>query len=185
MAKATQAKPRFFKTPAAFRAWLRTHHKTKDELLVGYYKKHTGKPSMTWPESVAEALCFGWIDGIRRRVDDDAYSIRFTPRRKTSVWSAVNVRLMAELESAGKMTAAGRAIFAARPDPEFPGYSYDAKRLREFRKNKAAWKFFEAQAPSYRRTARHWVMSAKREETRDRRLATLIEKSAAGLRVYG
>lgn len=191
MAKAKQAKPRFFKAPAAFRAWLQKHHKSKDELLVGYYKKHTGKPSMTWPESVAEALCFGWIDGIRRRVDDEAYTIRFTPRRKSSAWSAVNVRMMAELEAAGKMTLAGRSIFAARKDPEDPGYSYeardsdfDAKRLREFKKHKAAWRFFEAQAPSYQRTARHWVMSAKRDETRDRRMATLIEKSAVGSRVY-
>lgn len=186
-----QTPPRFFKAPAAFRAWLKKHHKTKDELLVGYYKKHTGKPSMTWPESVAEALCFGWIDGIRRRVDDEAYTIRFTPRRKGSVWSAVNVKLMAELEAAGKMTAAGRAIFKARPDPDHPGYSYetrdselDAGRLRAFKKHKAAWKFYSSQAPSYQRTACHWVMSAKREETRDRRLAKLIEASEAGRRVY-
>ncbi len=186
-----QIRPRFFKSPAAFRAWLKKHHKTKDELLVGYYKKHTGKPSMTWSESVAEALCFGWIDGIRRRVDDEAYTIRFTPRRKTSAWSAVNVKMMAALEAAGKMTPAGRVIFRARKDPKDPGYSYesrdsefDAKRLKIFKRNKAAWRFFEAQAPSYQRTARHWVMSAKRDETRDRRLAMLIEKSEGGSRVY-
>ncbi|MCB9855207.1 MAG: YdeI/OmpD-associated family protein [Phycisphaerales bacterium] len=188
----TKTPIRFFRSPAAFRAWLTKNHKTADELIVGFYKKHTGKPSMTWPESVAEALCFGWIDGIRRRVDDESYSIRFTPRRKGSVWSAINVKMMAELEAAGKMTHAGRAIFAARPDPTHPGYSYeardsdlDAKRLREFKKNKAAWGFFSSQAPSYQRTARHWVMSAKRDETRDRRLAKLIETSAAGRRVYG
>lgn len=189
---AKQQRPRFFKSPAAFRLWLTKNHKTADELIVGFRKKHTGRPSMTWPESVAEALCFGWIDGIRRRVDDESYTIRFTPRRKGSVWSAVNVKMTAELEAAGKMTAAGRAIFAARPDPAHPGYSYEARdgelnarRLREFRKNKAAWKFFTSQAPSYQRTARHWVMSAKREETRDRRLAKLIETSAAGHRIYG
>ncbi len=183
---------RFFKSPSTFRTWLRKHHKTAGELHVGYYKKHTGKPSLTWPESVAEALCFGWIDGIRRTIDDESYMIRFTPRRGGSKWSAVNVRLIAELESAGKMAAAGRAAFAARPDPEDTGYTHeqldselDAKLLRAFKKHKAAWKFFEAQPAGYRRKARYWVMSAKRDETRGRRLARLIEKSAAGLRVYG
>ncbi|HRW56026.1 MAG TPA: YdeI/OmpD-associated family protein [Phycisphaerae bacterium] len=184
-------RPSFFKTPAAFRAWLKKRHKTKDELLVGYYKKHTGKPSMTWPESVAEALCFGWIDGIRRSIDDTSYMIRFTPRRKTSRWSAVNVRMMAELEAAGKMTAAGRAIFQARKDPADAGYAtkhhdaeFDKPRIAAFRKHKAAWKFFHAQPPGYQRRIRHWIMSAKRDETRDKRLATLIEKSAAGERLF-
>lgn len=184
------AKPKFFNSPAAFRARLRKHHKTADELLVGFHKKHTDKPSMTWPESVAEALCFGWIDGVRRRIDDEAYSIRFTPRRRGSKWSAVNVKMYHELEKSGRMTAAGRKAFAARPDPTDGGYSYedrrselDDKRLGAFKKRKAAWRFFEAQPPGHRRTVCHWVMSAKREETRDRRLAKVIEASAAGKRL--
>jgi len=179
------------KTAGQWRAWLQEHHETKQELWLVFYKKSTGKVSLTYENAIQEALCFGWIDGIRRRVDDEAYTIRFTPRRKGSVWSAVNVKLMAELEAAGKMTAAGRAIFMARPDPDHPGYSYetrdselDAGRLRAFKKHKAAWKFYSSQAPSYQRTACHWVMSAKREETRDRRLAKLIEASEAGRRVY-
>lgn len=185
------SQPRFFKSPAAFRVWLKKNHKTADELIVGYYKKNTGKASITWPESVAEALCFGWIDSIRRTVDDESYSVRFTPRRPKSRWSAVNIRMVAELEKAGKMTAAGRKAFEARPKSEEKGYSVkdfdgelDKKRLIAFKKNKKAWKFFEAQPPGYQRMARHWVMSAKREDTRDRRLAKLIESSAAGKRVY-
>ena len=173
-----------------FRAWLKKNHRSAKELHVGYYKKHTDRPSITWPESVAEALCYGWIDGIRHRIDDESYMIRFTPRRRESVWSAINVRMMAELEAAGKMTAAGRSIFEARSDPKDSGYTYeqldgefDASHLRAFKRNKAAWKFFEAQPPGYRRKARYWVMSAKREETRDRRLAKLIDESASGVRL--
>ncbi len=183
-------KPTFFKTSAAFRAWLRTNHKKADELIVGYHKRHTEKPSMTWPESVAEALCYGWIDGIRRRLDDDRYTIRFTPRRKGSDWSAVNVRMVAQLEAAGKMRQAGRAAFEARPDPQSKGYTsgprdatLDDGRRREFKKHKAAWAFFEAPPPGYRRTALGWVMAAKKEETKDRRLAKLIQASAAKTRV--
>ena len=183
-------KPTFFKSPAAFRAWLRTNHKKVDELIVGYYKRHTGEPSMTWPESVAEALCYGWIDGIRRRLDDDRYTIRFTPRRKASGWSAVNVRMIATLEAAGKMRQVGRAAFEARPDPKSKGYTYrtkdgrfDDKRLRAFKKNKPAWAFFEAQPPGYRGTAVHWVMAAKKEVTKDRRLAKLVQASAAKTRL--
>lgn len=184
-------KPVFFDSPDAFRAWLRVNHKKSDELLVGFYKRHTGKPSMTWPESVAEALCYGWIDGIRRRVDDDVYTIRFTPRRKGSKWSAINVKMMAELEAAGKMRKAGRDAFNARPDPSDHGYSYerekaplDAVRLARLEKNKSAWAFFASLPPGYRKLMAHWVMSAKKEETRDRRLARLIEASAAGKRIY-
>ncbi len=185
-------KPKFFKSPAEFRRWLKSHHKSADELQVGYYKKHTGKPSMTWPESVTEALCFGWIDGIRRSIDDERYMIRFTPRRRNSVWSAINVKMMAELEASGRMTAAGRAIFEARRDSESSGYTYeqldgefDAERLRAFKKNKAAWKFFQSQPPGYQRKARYWVMSAKREETRDRRLSKLVESCAEQKRIVG
>lgn len=184
------AKPRFFACPAAFRAWLKANHKKAPELIVGYYKKHTGKPSMTWPESVAEALCYGWIDGLRRGLDDERYTIRFTPRRARSTWSAVNIRMVAELEAAGRMTAAGRAVFNARPNPESKGYSYqkreadlDAASVRTFKKNKAAWNFFEAQPPSYRKKMAWWVVFAKQAETRARRLQKLILACSAGKRL--
>jgi len=184
------AKPRFFASPVAFRAWLKANHKKAAELIVGYHKKHTGKPSLTWPESVAEALCYGWIDGIRRSLDEDRYTIRFTPRRTRSTWSAVNIRMVAELEAAGKMTAAGRAVFNARPDPESKGYTatrkdgaLDDANVRTFKKNKAAWKFFEAQPPGYRKNVSWWIVTAKQAETRERRLKKLIELSANGKRL--
>jgi uncharacterized protein YdeI (YjbR/CyaY-like superfamily) len=145
---------------------------------------------MTWAESVAEALCYGWIDGIRRRLDDDRYTIRFTPRRKGSKWSAVNVRMVVELEKSGKMRKAGRDAFRARPDPESRGYGYerivlsfDAARKRTFKKNNRAWAYFESQPPGYRRLMQNWVMSAKKDETKDRRLAELIDCSAANTRI--
>jgi uncharacterized protein YdeI (YjbR/CyaY-like superfamily) len=181
--------PVFFATPADFRAWLEANHESSAELLVGYYKKGSGKPSITWPESVDQALCFGWIDGVRRSLGDDAYTIRFTPRRPRSVWSAVNVKRAAELIELGQMTPAGMAAFEARTERRSGIYSYeqardaaalDAGQEREFRANPAAWEWFQAQAPSYRRGAIWWVVSAKREETRRRRLAALIEDSAAG-----
>ncbi len=185
--------PHFFETPAAMRAWLEINHREAKELHVGYHRRHAvgeGTPSLTWPESVAEALCFGWIDGVRRTLDGDRYVIRFTPRRPESKWSAVNIRLMAELEAANRMTDAGRAVFEARKDPGSPGYTtqkkvgaLDEARLAKFRRNEAAWAFFEAQPPGYRNDAAWWVMQAKREETRDRRLARLIERSAAGERI--
>lgn len=185
------AKPRFFASPTAFRAWLKANHKKAPELIVGYYKKHTGRPSMTWPQSVAEALCYGWIDGIRRSLDDERYTIRFTPRRARSTWSAVNIRLVAELEAAGKMTAAGRAVFIARPDPDSMGYTHqkreaslDAASIKTFKKNKTAWEFFEAQPPSYRKKMAWWIVAAKQAETRGRRLKKVIEISEEGKRVY-
>ena len=180
--------PHYFETPNAWRAWLQRHHATTDELRVGFYKSHivrTGKRSITWPESVAEALCFGWIDGIRKSLDGDRYTIRFTPRRPTSKWSAVNIRLMDELEAAGKMTDAGRAVFQARKDPESKGYKAQKKvgkldrvRMEQFKKNKAAWAFFRAQPPGYQSKLAWWVMQAKQDETRDRRLHKLIAISA-------
>lgn len=181
--------PVFFETPAALRRWFRKNHRSADELIVGYFKKHAvdkGQRSITWPESVAEALCFGWIDGIRRTLDGDRYTVRFTPRRPRSRWSAVNIRLMAELEAAGKMTAAGRAVFEARPDPDSPGYTasipknvrLDAACERKFKRQRAAWKFYQAQPPGYRRRMEFWIMQAKRSETRDRRLQQLIDASA-------
>lgn len=184
------AKTRFFASPAAFRLWLKANHKKAPELIVGYYKKHTRKPSMTWPESVAEALCYGWIDGIRRSLDDERYTIRFTPRRARSTWSAVNIRMVAELEATGRMTAAGRAVFNARPNPESKGYSHQKREadlnavcIKSFKKNKAAWAFFEAQPPSYRKRMAWWVVAAKQPETRKRRLQKLILSCRAGKRL--
>jgi uncharacterized protein YdeI (YjbR/CyaY-like superfamily) len=178
---------RFFASPEEWRAWLEEHHDTEAEVLVGYWKRGTGRPSLTWPESVDEALCFGWIDGVRRRIDDERYCIRFTPRRPRSRWSDVNVARVAELEREGRMRPAGRAAFAART--EEGTYSYerqqreaalDDARERRLRADAAAWAYFSAQPPGYRRAVVHWVMSAKREETRDRRLAQLVECSAQG-----
>jgi len=178
--------PVFFASPAEFRAWLETHHQSAGEVLVGFHRKATGRPTLTWPESVDEALCFGWIDGVRRRIDDARYTIRFTPRRPASRWSAVNVARVAELDAEGRMRPAGLAAFERRR--EHAGYSYEDRAAveldeayeRELRGNAEAWRWFAAAPPSYRRAAIHWVMSAKREETRRRRLARLVEASAAG-----
>lgn len=181
------SKPRYFKSPEAFRAWLARHHASKDELLVGYYKVATGRPSMTWSESVDQALCFGWIDGIRRRVDDERYSIRFTPRRPGSKWSDVNLKKVAKLKRAGLMAPAGLAAFEKRIVGRRAGYAYEenikpfpAAMLREFRAHGEAWSFFREQAPSYRKKVTHWVTSAKQEATRERRLRKLIEACAKG-----
>ncbi len=178
---ASAAKPRFFKTPTEFRAWLAKHHAMAAELLVGFHKKGSGKPSITWPESVDEALCVGWIDGIRRRIDDDSYSIRFTPRRPGSIWSAVNTRRVAVLTREGRMLEAGLAAFKARDAKKTAIYSYERETAtfplafeKAFRANATAWGHFNAAAPSYRRLAAYWVTTAKQEETRQRRLATLI-----------
>ena len=179
-------KPTFFATPAAFAAWLKKHHKTAPELLVGFYKKDSGKPSITWPESVDEALCFGWIDGVRRSVNAEAYSIRFTPRRATSNWSAVNIGRVAELTKQGRMRAAGLAAFARRTAKKSVVYSYEQKEPlgldpayeKRFRANRKAWAFFSAQANWYRRNGVRWIMTAKAEETRLRRLQQLIDTSA-------
>ncbi len=180
-------KPRFFKTPADFRAWLSKNHLRVDELLVGFYKKSSGKPSITWPESVDEALCAGWIDGIRRRIDEESYSIRFTPRRNGSIWSLVNTKRVALLTAEGRMLENGLKAFAARDEKKTGVYSFERKAaefppayLKPFRANAKAWAFFTAQGDYYKRLATYWVTSAKQEETRLRRLATLIEKSANG-----
>ncbi len=183
-------KPTFFKTPADFRSWLEKHHARADELLVGFYKKESGKPSITWPESVDEALCFGWIDGIRRRIDDISYSIRFTPRRRGSIWSNVNTKRVAELIKEKRMRPAGEKAFEAR-DPKKTGiYSFEretatlpAEFEKAFRANTKAWKFWEAQPPGYKRLAAYFVTSAKQTETRRRRLDVLIRDSAKGLRL--
>ena len=184
-------KPRFFATPDEFRAWLEGNHESESEVVVGFHKKHTGLPSLTWTESVREALCFGWIDGVRRRIDGDSYSIRFTPRSPGSNWSVVNVRHAEELTRAGRMRPAGIEAFEARTSDTTGVYTYEnrhkARLEREqearFRANEQAWKFFQAQPPGYRQTAIFWVVSAKREETRARRLATLIDDSAHRRRI--
>lgn len=182
--------PRFFATAARFRAWLEAHHETAKELLVGFRKKHTGKPSLTWHEAVGEALCFGWIDGVRTGIDEHRYTIRFTPRRATSIWSAVNIKRVGELESEGRMRDPGRAAFARRRENRSGQYSYEQRptELVEpyrsiFRQQRAAYRFFEAQAPSYRRACIWWIVSAKLETTRAKRLERLIEDSAAGRRL--
>jgi uncharacterized protein YdeI (YjbR/CyaY-like superfamily) len=182
-------RPRFFKTAAEFRAWLDKNHDRATELHVGLRKKHSRKPSITYSEAVDEALCFGWIDGVTRRVDDESYMIRFTPRRPGSQWSTINVQRVEQLTKRRKMRKAGRAAFEAR-DPAKHGYSYEdgPRKLsrvyeRELEATPKAWDFFTAQPAGYKRLASYWVMSAKKEETRRRRLATLIEDSAAGRRL--
>ena len=182
------AEPTFFATPADFRAWLEANHDTAAALLVGFYKKSTGRPSITWAESVDQALCFGWIDGIRRSLGDEAYTIRFTPRRTRSTWSAVNIRHVEELTRLGLMRPSGLRAFEARTDGNSGIYSYEQRNEAkfteaheaQFRATPEAWAFFEARPRSYRQAAIRWVESAKREETRERRLATLIEDSASG-----
>jgi uncharacterized protein YdeI (YjbR/CyaY-like superfamily) len=180
--------PTFFATPAEFRAWLERHHDSATELLVGFHKRGSGRPSMTWQESVDQALCFGWIDGVRRRIDDTSYSIRFTPRKPRSTWSAVNVKRMKELIEQGLVAPAGMAAFERRADDRTAIYSYEQRHSAQLEADQQqrleadgkAHAFFESQPPSYRRAAIHWVTSAKRPETRERRLAQLIECSAAG-----
>ena len=184
-------KPRFFATPALFRAWLLEHHRSTHELIVGFYKKSTGKPSLTWPESVDEALCVGWIDGIRRSLGPEAYSVRFTPRKPTSIWSRINVDNVERLKKAGRMQPAGLRAYAARTAERTGVYSFERAqeaRLtddeeRSLRANRKAAAFLDAQPPWYRRTSFHWIASAKRDETRARRLAQLIKDSAAGRRI--
>ncbi|MEP6956697.1 MAG: YdeI/OmpD-associated family protein [Chthoniobacterales bacterium] len=180
--------PIFFATPAAFRDWLGKEHASAAEQWVGFYKVGSSKPSITWPESVDEALCVGWIDGIRKRIDEVSYKVRFTARKRGSTWSAVNIARVAELTRAGRMQPAGLAAFQARTEAKSVIYAYeqgrdatlDAAGEAEFRKRTRAWKFFEAQPPWYRRTATWWVISAKRPETRAKHLATLIADSGAG-----
>jgi uncharacterized protein YdeI (YjbR/CyaY-like superfamily) len=185
------AEATFFSTPDEFRAWLEAHHDIESELWVGYYKKATGKPSMTWSEAVDEALCFGWIDGKRQRIDEERHRQRFTPRRPQSNWSAINIAKIADLRAEGRMTPAGEAAFAARREDRSAVYSYerrheaafDAEQEATFRDDEAAWAWFCDQSPSYRQTATFWVVSAKRPETRAKRLATLVECSADGRRI--
>lgn len=176
--------PKFFKNPGAFRAWLQKNHSTRTELWVGYWKKSTGRPTITWQESVDEALCFGWIDGIRKSIDAERYANRFTPRRRGSVWSAVNERRAAELLKSGRMRAAGRKAFEARDPQKTVVYQYelDPALLASFTANRTAWTFFEAQPPGYRKRLIWRVMSARQHDTRLRRLGEVIALCAAGRR---
>ena len=184
-------KPTFFPRPEDFRRWFEAHHESEKELLVGFYRKGSGKPSITWPQSVDEALCFGWIDGVRRTIDEESYSIRFTPRKATSNWSAVNVKRIGELMAEGLVAPAGQRAFEKRTDKKTGRYSYEQRHEieldpvfeKELRKNAAAWRYFQAEAPWYRRLVVYRTMTAKREETRWKRLCELIEACAAGRRM--
>jgi uncharacterized protein YdeI (YjbR/CyaY-like superfamily) len=175
----------FFETAGEFAAWLEKHGAAKLELVVGYYKRGTGRAGMSWPESVDAALCFGWIDGVRKRIDEHSYQIRFTPRKPQSIWSAINVERVRVLTRAGRMREAGLKAYSHRREKRTKIYSYEQEKAatleageeRRFRKAKAAWKFFEAQPPGYRRLVIWRIVSAKRPETRERRLAALIEAS--------
>jgi uncharacterized protein YdeI (YjbR/CyaY-like superfamily) len=182
--------PTFFATPEELRAWLEEHHESERELLVGFHKKGSGRPSITWPQSVDQALCFGWIDGVRRSIDAESYSIRFTPRQARSTWSAVNVKRVGELSAEGLMHPAGLAAFERRTADRTGIYSHEREQAklepeqeRAFKADAAAWAWFQAQPPWYRRTATHWVISAKREATRQRRLEQLIADCAAGVTI--
>jgi uncharacterized protein YdeI (YjbR/CyaY-like superfamily) len=183
-------KPTFFQSPAEFRAWLEKNHSTTTELLIGFYRRDSGKGGITYPEALDEALCFGWIDGIRKRFDETSYTVRFTPRKPGSIWSAVNTKRVADLMKSGRMHVAGQKEFDQRDRKKAALYSYERATCKldgtyesKFRANKKAWEFYQAQAPWYRRTSAWWVISAKREETRLRRLEQLIEDSAKGRRI--
>jgi uncharacterized protein YdeI (YjbR/CyaY-like superfamily) len=179
--------PTFFAKQSDFRKWLEKNHKKETELLVGYYKVGSGKPSMTWSQSVDEALCFGWIDGVRKSIDNDSYQIRFTQRKPTSIWSAVNIQKIEELTKQGLMRPAGLSSFEHRKDHKSKIYSYENEEAtlspefkKQFKANKNAWDYFQSLAPSYRKTSTNWVMSAKQETTKQKRLNELIADSEAG-----
>lgn len=179
--------PKFFATPAEFRSWLEANHLSEKELIVGFYKVSSGKPSMTWSESVDEALCYGWIDGVKHSLDPDSYQIRFTPRKKTSIWSAVNIKKMEVLIAQGKMREAGLSIFQHRTESKSKVYAFENEEMKFapeyekiFKENKQAWLYFQSLAPSYRKPSANWVMSAKQEATRLKRLMELIADSEAG-----
>src|SRR6266536_551452 len=190
MMRSAAMKIKYFKSARDFRRWLEKNHAISQELWVGYYKKSSRQPSITWPESVDEALCFGWIDGIRKSVDDLRYTSRFTPRRRGSIWSAVNIKRAHELSDKGLMEPAGMAAFDARKENRSGIYSYEqrseklaAPYEKKLRQNKAAWEFFYAQPPSYRKAIGWWVVSAKQEATRFKRLEKMMKESARGKRL--
>jgi uncharacterized protein YdeI (YjbR/CyaY-like superfamily) len=187
-AAGTESDPIFFRNPAEYRKWLEKNHSTAKELWIGYYKKATGKPSLTWEQTVDESLCFGWIDGIRKSIDEESFKQRVTPRRPTSVWSQINIRKIGELSKAGLMQPAGLAAFEKRDSKRTYSYESFAAPLgrdqeKIFRANKKAWEFWLAQPAGYKRLASWYVMSAKQEATRQRRLERLIVDSAAGRRI--
>lgn len=178
--------PLFFTSEKAFRQWLKKYHNQKTELLVGFYKVKTGKPTLSWSQSVEQALCFGWIDGRRTSIDEDRYQIRFTPRRKTSVWSAVNIKKIEELTQKGLMHPAGLEIFSYRQESKSRIYSFENEEMKLspvfeklFKKNKKAWQYFQALAAGYKKASLNWVMSARQEATRLKRLNELIADCAA------
>jgi uncharacterized protein YdeI (YjbR/CyaY-like superfamily) len=181
-------KPQFFPTLATWRAWLEAHHADTQEFWVGFYKRDSGRPSITWAESVDGALCFGWIDGVRKSIDEVSYKIRFTPRKPRSVWSAINIKRVGELRELKLMHPAGLAAFEKRNSERSAIYSYEQRKTaklptgyeRKFRANAAAWKFFRSQPPWYQRTSTYWVISAKKEATRVSRLSRLISDSSRG-----
>jgi len=189
--KSSAPKTLFFATPADFHAWLEKNHALHTELSVGFYKRASGRPSITWPESVDAALCYGWIDGVRNSIDATSYRIRFTPRKPTSTWSAINVKRVAELTKLGLMHEAGMKAFDARKGDKTGIYAYEQRKTAElppayakkFRANRKAWVFFKKQPPWYQRTATYRVISAKQEATREKRLAELIRDSEAGLSI--
>jgi len=180
-----------FASQKAFRKWLEKNHHKMKELFVGFYKKASGRSGITYKEAVDEALCFGWIDGIKKRVDEESYTHRFTPRTKKSYWSAVNTKRFQELQQLGLVAPPGQAAFDARDPSKTQRYSFEREQAevfspeieKRFRAKKKAWQFFESQPPSYRKLATFWIMSAKREETRAKRLERLIGESAAGKRI--
>jgi len=180
-------KPIFFARPSDFRDWLRKHHQSETELFVGFYRKASGKPSLTWPESVDEALCYGWIDGIRRSIDGKSYCIRFTPRKANSHWSAINIRRVKELSKLGLMREAGKRAFSKRTKERSQKASYEQRQVtldrsfeKRFRANQDAWAYFQSRPPYYKRQCTWWIMSAKKDETRQRRLHILIHSSEKG-----
>ena len=183
--------PLFFATPADFRVWLKANHAVNSGQWVGFYRKASGRPSITWPESVDEALCVGWIDGLRKSIDDESYMIRFTPRKRDSTWSEVNIRRVAELTPEKRMQPAGLKAFARRIEAKSGIYAYEQRKNaaldksseQKFREDAEAWRFFAAQPPGYRKLASWWVISAKREATRQHRLEKLIAESRAGRRI--
>jgi len=176
--------PTFFADQNEFRNWLEKNHQKEKELLVGFYKVNSKKPSMSWSESVDQALCFGWIDGVRKSIDSESYTIRFTPRKTSSIWSAINIKKMKDLTQSGLMTEAGLKAFSFRTENKSKIYSHekepvplDASYEKQFKANKTAWDFFEKQAPSYKKVMIHWIMSAKQEKTRQSRLEKTISES--------
>jgi uncharacterized protein YdeI (YjbR/CyaY-like superfamily) len=181
---------KFFATPADFRAWLYENHQQLSEQWIGFYKVKSGIPSMTWSESVDEALCYGWIDGLRKSIDEKSYKIRFTPRRPKSFWSAVNIKKVAALTKLGKMMPAGIEAYKKLDENRANIYSFEQENIvldkafeKELRANKKAWAYFQTLPPSAKKATIHWLMSAKREDTKLRRLKTLIESAEEELRI--